>query len=205
MNETNQKIMATDEKAVLLEKVRDTAHRFETDFKSKVSESEALLAQAQVQQEKISELINERLRRLEEEKIQHSQEIEKMELDKQTALAAAEEAARMVETVQKESEMVLAAKSEAEKQLEAALVEKKDAEARLAAATEEKAEAEQRLTALMESSKADVDALNMTINSLKEDLENSAGAAEAMVAEKAKVEEKLARIQEQWEKFAGNQ
>jgi CheY-like chemotaxis protein len=195
----------SDEKTALLEKVRDTVHRFETDFKSKVSESEELLAQSQIQQEKISELINERLRRLEEDKIQHSREIEGMEHEKQTALNAAEEAARMLQTVQKESEIALAAKGETEKQLEAALVDKTDAAARLAAALEERAEAEQRLAALVESSKADSDALNMTINTLKENLDKSAAAVEAMIAEKTMVEEKLARIQEQWEKFAGNQ
>lgn len=205
MNETNQKIMATDEKAAFLEKVKDTVHRLETDFKSKASESEELVAQSQLQQEKISELINDRLRRLEEEKIQHNQEIENIEHEKQAALNAAEEAARMLETVQKEAEIALAAKGEAEKQLEAALVEKKDAEARIDAATEEKADAEQRFATLVESSKAETDALSKTINSLKEDLDNSAGAVTAAIAEKAQVEEKLVRIQEQWEKFAGNQ
>lgn len=204
--------MVIEEKAALLKKVRDTVHRFETDFKSKVSESEALLAQSQIQEEKISELINERLRRLEEEKIQHGQEIKDLEHEKQTALNAAQEAAQMVETVkqdmtavQKESEIALTAKGEAEKKLEAASDEKKDAEARVAAAIEEKAEIEQKFAALVESSKADTDALNMEIISIREDLDKSVGAAEAVIAEKAKVEEKFEKIQEQWEKFAGNQ
>ena len=192
-------------KAAVLEKVRDTVHRFQTDFQSKISESEELLAQSQAQQEKISEMINERLRRLEEEKIKHSQTIKDIEQEKQTALNAVEEAARRVETVQKETEMALAAKNEAEKQIETVKVEKNEAEETLALAIKEKAEIEQRFAALAESAKADTDALNMTINSLKEDLDKSVGAAEAALAEKAMVEEKLERIQEQWEKFAGNQ
>ena len=197
--------MDADGKSALLMKVRDRVRRFEADFKSKVSESEALLAQSQSQQEKISELINERLRRLEEEKIQHRRVIEDVEREKQTALEAAEEAARKMETMRKESENVLAEKSEMEKRLEAAMAEKSEAEVSLAAAIEDKSEFEQKLAALTESFKADTNALNMIINDLKEDLEKSVGAAEAAMAEKAMVEEKLERIQEQWEKFAGNQ
>ena len=197
--------VVTGDKTAFIEKVKDLAAGFETDFKAKVSESEDLLAQSRNQQDKISEMINDRLRRLEEEKIQHRREIEDMEHEKQNALDAVEEAARKVEAVQKEHEMALAEKGEAEKQLEAAREERKEAEERLAAAIEEKSEIEQRFTALTESSKANANALNSTINALKEDLERSVGAAEAAMAEKAKVEEKLERIQEQWEKFAGNQ
>ena len=95
----------TGDKTALIEKVKNLAHSFETDFKAKVSDNEDLLAQSRTQQETISEMIKERLRRLEEEKIRHSQEIEDIKHEKQNAQKAVEEAAQRMETVKKEPEV----------------------------------------------------------------------------------------------------
>ncbi|MBW2331898.1 MAG: hypothetical protein JRF08_00105 [Deltaproteobacteria bacterium] len=96
-------------------------------------------------------------------------------------------------------------KEEAEKKAEAILKEKEDAEKKAEAALMEKTRTEEELGRIRAKDTEVIDKLNDEVNTLTEELENSISVAEETHKEKANIEKKLAKLQENWEKYVAGQ
>ena len=121
---------------------------------------------------------------------------EKAETEKKLEAALAEKA-----ETEKELEAALAENSAAGKKLEVAFSEKVAAEKELEAAISEKAEVEKKFDKLHEENAGTVDELNMKIANMSVELDKALSLAEAANAQKKSLEEKVAKLQENWEKY----
>jgi len=99
----------------------------------------------------------------------------------------------------------LSAKVEAEEKGEAALNARAEAEARAEAALIEKAETEESVARLRAEDAGRIEKLSNEVKRLNEELENSISIIEQARAEKAGIEEKLAKLQENWQKFVAGE
>ncbi len=212
------KDIAPEEKAKLLKKLREAVKQVEMDFQAKKSATEVLLRESQAKQDKILDLLNDRMRQLENENTELGREVRSFKEQLSTAVkqrADAEEKAEAarndVAHAERELETLLAEKAEAEKQAETALLEKTEIEKTAGAAIKERDEAEKKVDdalherAEMEKKLAgatrNIEALNKQTTSLKEELDKTITIAETAVNEKTRLQEKLAKIQENWEKY----
>ena len=99
----------------------------------------------------------------------------------------------------------LSAKVEAEEKTEAALNARAEAEARVETALIEKAKTEESVVRLREEDAGRIEKLSNEVTRLNEELENSISVVEQARAEKAGIEEKLAQLQENWQKFVAGE
>ncbi len=106
---------------------------------------------------------------------------------------------------EEKTEAALRAKVEAEETAEAALNAKAEAEARAEAALIEKARTEEGVAKLREESAGRIEKLSNEVKRLNEELQNSISVVEQARAEKAEIEEKLAKLQENWQKFVAGE
>ena len=78
---------------------------------------------------------------------------------------------------------------------------KTEAEEKVETVLTEKIKMEEEFAKLREEDVKVIDRLNNEINTLKEEIKNSASLAEGAYKEKAEMEEKLTKLQENWEKY----
>jgi len=125
----------------------------------------------------------------------------------EAALEGKQKAEEKLETAlegKQKAEEKLEAALEGKQKAEAALKDKQKAEEKLEAALEGKQKAEEIVeTVLTEKTKMieEFDRLNNEINSLKKEINNSASLAEEAYKEKAEMEDKLTKLQKNWEKY----
>ena len=113
------------------------------------------------------------------------------------AEAKTEEALKGRAEAIKETEAALTAGDLAEKNEKAALESRAAAEATM----NEKIEAEARIAKLHEKDTERIEQLTGDLNRLREELNNAETLAEQTLAEKASVEEKLGKLQENWARY----
>ena len=106
-----------------------------------------------------------------------------------------------MQAVTEKDEVYLREKTEAEKKAEAALKAQSDAEAKAEAALNEKIEAEAGIAKLREEDAGRITQITGELNRLTEELEQAMVLAEQNLAEKVSIEEKLTKLQENWEKY----
>ena len=108
-------------------------------------------------------------------------------------------------TAQSEAEAAAAAalksRADAEEKTRLALKAQGDAEAKAEAALNEKNEAEAGIAKLREEDAGRIQQLAGEVNRLKDELEKATALAEQNHAEKVSIEEKLIKLQENWEKY----
>ena len=146
--------------------------------------NEALLGESQKRWNEILKLLNDHIRGIENERTELKQEMQGLTEETNTARKQQEEAENKVEAILKDRE-------DAEKKAKATLMEKTKKEEELAEIREKDAEV--------------IAKLNNDVNTLTEELENSISAAEEARKEKASIEQKLAKLQENWEKYIAGQ
>ena len=186
MNESNASVIAADQKAELLKKVREAVKKVEMDFQKQKPATQKLLQESEAKQDNILDLLNKRMRQLESEKA---------EAEKQAKTALSEKA-----EAEKQTETALSEKAEAEKAVDAAIKEKEAAKKKADGALDEKIETEKRLAKATKN----IEALNEQTASLKEDLDKSVTIAETAIRERGQLQEKLTQFQENWEKYVAS-
>ena len=160
--------------------------------------NEALLGESQKRWNEILKLLNDHIRGIENERTELKQEMQGLTEETNTARKQQEEAEIKVEAILKDRE-------DAEKKAEAALKDKEDAEKKAKATLMEKTKKEEELAEIREKDAEVIAKLNNDVNTLTEELENSISAAEEARKEKASIEQKLAKLQENWEKYIAGQ
>jgi len=160
--------------------------------------NEALLGESQKRWNEILKLLNDHIRGIENERTELKQEMQGLTEETNTARKQQEEAENKVEAILKDRE-------DAEKKAEAALKDKEDAEKKAKATLMEKTKKEEELAEIREKDAEVIAKLNNDVNTLTEELENSISAAEEARKEKASIEQKLAKLQENWEKYIAGQ
>jgi len=146
--------------------------------------NEALLGESQKKWDEILKLLNDHIRGIENERAELKQKMQSLTEEADTARKH---------------------KEEAEKKAEAILKEKEDAEKKAEAALMEKTRTEEELGRIRAKDTEVIDKLNDEVNTLTEELENSISVAEETHKEKANIEKKLAKLQENWEKYVAGQ
>jgi len=160
--------------------------------------NEALLGESQKRWNEILKLLNDHIRGIENERTELKQEMQGLTEETNTARKQQEEAENKVEAILKDRE-------DAEKKAEAALKDREDAEKKAKATLMEKTKKEEELAEIREKDAEVIAKLNNDVNTLTEELENSISAAEEARKEKASIEQKLAKLQENWEKYIAGQ
>lgn len=174
-------------------------------FEEKAKAAEEKLAEAEKTAQEAQKLKAEAEKRVEEAGKKTAEAEEIAEAERQ----ANEKAEKRVEGADKkraEAEEI----AEAEKKARADAEEIAEAENKARAEAEDKAEAaliskteiEKKSAAAIETAEA---ALNAEVAALREELNNAISIAETAVGERNQLEEKLARFQENWEKYVGAQ
>jgi chromosome segregation ATPase len=171
--------MIANDKAELLKKFREVVKQAEVDFEAKKPTTEELLRKSKAKQDRLIELINDRVRQLESEKTELEREIQGLREQADTATRK---------------------KAEAEDKTEAALKDKAEAENKMERLVTEKAEAEKKLAEV----KGNAEGLGEQITGLKGDLNKAVSIAESAVREKGQMQEKLVQFQENWEKYVAS-
>ena len=185
------------------------------------SEVERLEAKQQVQgleekakavEEKLAETEKtaQEAQKLKEEAKKRAEEADKKRAEAEATTEAERQAREEAERVAQEE------KEEAKKRAEEADKKRVEAEAITEAERQARAEAEDKAEAALisktETEKKSAEAietaqaeLNAELSSLREELNNAISIAETAVEERNQFEEKLARFQENWEKYVGGQ
>ena len=145
-----------------------------------VNNDETLLEKREQEQANILAFLQEHVRQAEKEKVLLKQEMQ---------------------AVTEKDEVYLKEKIEAEEKAKASLKAQEEAEAKAENALNEKNEAEAGIAKLREEDAGRITQLAGEANRLTEELENAMALAEQNRAEKASIEEKLTKLQENWEKY----
>jgi hypothetical protein len=133
MNEAKQdllvvKDMVEEEKAALFKEIRDAVNQVEIDFQSKASDSEKLLRESQAKQDQLFDMLDNKIRSLEEEKFTLDEEIQGLREKVEAALSEKAAAQERAEAAQEERQQVLVEKAEAQELAKKAQEEKQKAE-----------------------------------------------------------------------------
>ncbi|GAI23757.1 unnamed protein product, partial [marine sediment metagenome] len=153
--------------------------------------NEALLGESQKKWAEILKLLNDHIRGIENERTELKQEMQGFMEETNTARRHKEEA-------EKKAEAILKDREEAEQKTEAALRDREEAKKKAEAALMEKTKTEEELAEIREKDAEVIAKLHDEVNTLTEELENSISVAEEAHKEKASIEEKLAKLQENW-------
>ncbi len=183
------------EKAIsYLKNIKNAISKVEKVAKDKSAAAKKLLRKSQDKQDEILNMLNENIRGVENERAVLEKKIQSMMGVINTARNSKTEA-------EKKAEAALKGKQEAEKKAEAALKDKQKSEEKAETVLMEKTKMEEEFGKLREEDVKVIDKLNNEVNTLKEEIENSASLAEEAYKEKAEIEEKLKTLQENWEKY----
>ena len=163
-----------------LQNIRNALDEAKSAMQGKKDANEALLRETQEKQDKILEMLNDHVRGLESE--------------------AAVLKTKM-ESLTEETDAARRSKEEAEEKAEAALEEKAVAEEKAEDALKEKARAEEEFDKIREGDIKVIDGLKKEAITLREELEKSISLSEQSYAEKNVIQEKLKKLQENWEKY----
>jgi CheY-like chemotaxis protein len=202
-----------EEKVALLGKVRGALESITSDLRSMRPESEELLRQSQAKEEEVVGFFSDQSRRLQEEKVLTGQKI--LELEEAIGVAREEK-----EEAAKRAEAALLETKEAQKSADKALGEKAEAEARTESALKERAAAEEKAQQALAQktqmeNEEELSKLRSEVAKLGEGLQKAIDVSERAVSEKNETElkldaalrekkglqDKLARLQENWEKY----
>lgn len=160
--------------------------------------NEALLGESQKRWDEILKLLNDHIRGIENERTELKQEMQSLMEETNTARKQQEEA-------EKKAEAILKDREETEEKAEAALKDKEDAEKKAEAALMEKTRTEEELAEIREKDAEVIAKLHGEVNTLTEESEKSISLAEQAHKEKVSIEEKLAKLQDSWEKYVADQ
>ena len=166
-----------------LKNIKTAISKAKKAAQNKSAAAQKLLRQSRDKQDEILDMLNENISGVENKRAALEQKIQSMMEEIDTARNS---------------------KKETEQKAEAALKDKQKAEEKLEAALEGKQKAEEIVeTVLTEKTKMieEFDRLNNEINSLKKEINNSASLAEEAYKEKAEMEDKLTKLQKNWEKY----
>ena len=166
-----------------LKNIKTAISKAKKAAQNKSAAAQKLLRQSRDKQDEILDMLNENISGVENKRAALEQKIQSMMEEIDTARNS---------------------KTETEKKTELALKDKQKAEEKLEAALEGKQKAEEIVeTVLTEKTKMieEFDRLNNEINSLKKEINNSASLAEEAYKEKAEMEDKLTKLQKNWEKY----
>ena len=160
--------------------------------------NEALLGESQKKWDEILKVLDDHIRGVENEMAELKQEMQGLMEETKTARKSKEEA-------DKKAEAALKDKEDAEEKAEAALKDKEEADKKAEATLMEKTKKEEELAEIREKDAEVIAKLNGEVSTLTEELENSISLAEEARKEKASIEKKLAKLQENWEKYVAGQ
>lgn len=181
-----------------LQNIRNALDEAKSAMQGKRDANEALLRETQEKQDKILEMINDHVRGVESEAAVLKTKMESLTEETDAARKSKEEA-------EEKAERALEEKSVAEEKKEAALKEKTVAEEKAEDALKEKARAEEEFDKIREGDIKVIDGLKKEAITLREELEKSISLSEQAYAEKNVIEEKLKKLQENWEKYMPGQ
>jgi len=199
-----------------LNNIKKAISQAETSVKQKRAAGKKALRESQKNQARIIELLTGHIRQFEVERLELKQQVQSLEKKASIAKKKKTEAEKKAKNAQKEkigaerkAEEADKKRGETEKIIDAekkviADAEKKaiaDAKEKGKAALMEKAEDKEKLNEAIKTTEA----LNVEVASLREELKSAVSIAETAVEERNQLEEKLARFQENWEKYMGRQ
>jgi len=167
-----------------LQNIQKALDEAKSAMQGKRDANEALMRETQEKQDNILEMLNDHVRGVESE----------------VAVLKTK-----MESMTEETEAARKSKEEAEEKAEAAFKEKAEAEKKAEEALKEKARTEEEFDKIREDDIKAIDSLQKDVITLKEELEKSISLLEQANAEKGVIEEKLAKLQENWENFVAGQ
>ena len=165
-----------------LSNIQNALDKAKSAVQEKREANEALLWETQEKHDNILTLLNDHVRVVENE------------------IAALKQ---KMESLREETDAARKSKEEAEEKAEAALKEKKVAEVKGEDALKEKSRAEEEFDKIRERDIKGIDSLKKDAIILRGELEKSISFAERVSTEKKVIEEKLAKLQINWEKYIG--
>ncbi|MBF0119421.1 MAG: hypothetical protein HQK79_11340 [Desulfobacterales bacterium] len=165
-----------NERAEALKKIRDTASRFHEYFKSDKLNSDKILTESQRKYDSILNTLNDKVREAEQEKLRLEKENKKLN-DK------VNETEQENTTLRKETKKLSEDNSDLKKSLQTALNKNEEDDN------------------IIDKLNKEVQGQKSYIKELESELNKSITMIEIAIVEKKKVEEKLAQLQDHWEKY----
>jgi len=177
-----------------LNNIKKAISQAETDVDKKRAAGKKVLSESQENLARIREMLTGRVRQFEIEGLELKKQVQSLE----KKASAVEERKTKAEKKAKEAQKE---KTEAERKAEEVDRKNVEAEDKAKAALMDKAEDKKKLDEAIETSKA----FEAEAASLREELKSAVSTAEKTVEERNQLEEKVARFQENWEKYMGRQ
>ncbi len=177
-----------------LQNIRNALDEAKSAMQEKRDANEALLRETLEKQDKILGMLNDHVRGVEREAAVLKTKMESLTEETEAARKSKEEA-------EEKAEAALEEKAVAEEEKEAVLKEKTAAEEKAEEALKEKARAEGEFDKIREGDIKVIDSLKKDVITLREELEKSISLSEQAYAEKDFIEEKLKKLQENWERY----
>jgi len=191
-----------------LNNIKKAISQAETSVKQKRAAGKKALRESQKNHARIIELLTGHIRQFEVERLELKQQVQSLEKKASIAKKKKTEAEKKAKNAQKEkigaerkAEEADKKRGETEKILDAEKKAIADAKEKGKAALMEKAEDKEKLDEAIKTTEA----LNVEVASLREELKSAVSIAETAVEERNQLEEKVARFQENWEKYMGRQ
>jgi chromosome segregation ATPase len=183
MNAGPKVVEAFKEKAAILKDLHNLIREAEKAAEEKRAACEELLFESRSRQERMLQLLNEHVRQVETEKMVLAEELGGLKAQVEDAEKAKDEGAAELKEVREEAARSIA---DLKKELQAALQEKAKLKNDIAALEEE-----------IESTES----LRKRVKSLTDEMTAMASKAVSALEDKAKLEERLQTLQENWEKY----
>ena len=181
-----------------LQNIQTALDEAKSAMQEKRDANEALLRETQEKQDNILEMLNDHVRVVESEAALLKTKMESMMEEIDAARKSKEEA-------EEKAEAALKAQAEAEEKSAAAFKEKAEAEKKAEEALKEKARTEEEFDKIREDDIKTIDSLKKDVITLKEESEKSISLLEQANAEKGVIEEKITKLQKNWENFVAGQ
>ena len=181
-----------------LQDIRNALDEAKSAMQEKRDANEAILRETLEKQDKILGMLNDHVRGVENETAVLKTKMESLTEETEAARKSKEEA-------EKKAEAALEEKAVAEEKKEAALKEKTAVEQKAEEALKEKAGAREEFDKIREGDIKVIDSLKKDVSTLREELTKSISLSEQAYAEKNLIEEKLNKLQENWEKYTQGQ
>ncbi|CAN2041308.1 Mad20 [Candidatus Magnetomoraceae bacterium gMMP-15] len=178
--------------------IQSAVREIEIAVKNKKINTEELIRQSQARQEEILNLLTDHVHKLEGERMEFLREIEKLKESVQSAGKREDKIEKKLQALQKEYAVLEEKNKHATHELDAA-------EDRIETAMKEKEKAEEKLERTRKESSEINNKLQQKIQMLENELEESALQVKAVEDEKAVIKEKMAKLQENWERYLDNQ
>jgi len=173
-----------DKPVSYLQNIQKALDEVKVTVQKKRDGNEALLGESQKKWDKIFKLLDDHIRGIENERAELKQKM-------QSLMEKADTARKRKEDAEKKAEAALKDREKEKKKAKTALIEKTKTEEELSEIREKDAEV--------------IAKLNDEVHSLTEELENSISLAEQAHEEKTRIEDKLTKLQENWEKYVSGQ